>query len=223
MGPKTQPCPAPSHLALPAVTHHIVRMARQARKQGLKTPFDFTVKGAEAQQTCAWPNCPEHGEFRTAKSPRDMSEHIWLCAAHIREHNKAWNYFDGLSDEEVEAMVRNDTVWQRPTWKLGTNTARKATKGFADARFKDHFGLFDDDGDHTPHESHRTFAPNSPEGKAYATLDLSPSATLDEVKARYKKLVKRHHPDANAGAKEAEEKFKEISFAYQVIVKHLQA
>ena len=207
----------------------MVGHARKHGKQGLNTPFDFTApKRGEAEKPCAWPNCTAHGEFRTAKSPREMSEHIWLCAEHIREHNKAWNFFEGLSDDEVEAMVRNDTVWQRPTWKLGTNTARKATKGFADARFSDHFGLFDDEGDHAPHGAyggthgaHRHFAPDSDEAKAYATLDLAPPVNLDEVKARYKQLVKRYHPDANAGAKEAEEKFKEISFAYQVIVKHL--
>jgi len=203
-------------------------MAKQARKLGLETPFDFSTKGAAKRApgtpACAWPGCADAGEFNAPKSPRDLAEHVWLCAEHIREHNKAWNYFDGMTDAEVEAAVRHDTVWQRPTWKLGENkdTGKRNTKGFANARFRDSFGLFDDDGDHTPHEAHRTFAPGSPEAKAFATLDLAPPLTIDDLKARYKQLVKRHHPDANAGAKEAEEKFKEIATAYQVILKYLE-
>ncbi len=197
-------------------------MASRVRKQGLETPFDFSTKRAKGANPCTWPGCADDGEFKAPKSPRDLAENIWLCAEHLREHNKTWNYFEGMSDEEVEAAVRHDTVWQRETWKLGTNRAKTASKGFANARFGDAFGLFDDEGDHTPHAAHRTFAPGSPEAKAFAAMDLAPPVTIDEVKTRYKKLVKRHHPDANAGAKEAEEKFKEIATAYQVIVKHLE-
>ena len=47
-----------------------------------------------------------------------------------------------------------------------------------------------------------------------AILDLKPPVTIDEIKRRYKKLVKLHHPDANGGDKLAEEKFKQISIAY---------
>ena len=196
-------------------------MVSATRKQGLKTPFDFTAKTSRAVKRCAWPGCAEEGEFRTAKSPRAMDDHIWLCSEHIREHNKAWNYFDGMSDDEVEDTVRHSTVWERPTWKLGSNTHKTGRKGYAQHRFSDPFGVLDGDDD-TPERVWRAFPPGSPESKAYATLDLSPDATLDEAKARYKKLVKQHHPDANDGAKEAEEKFKEIAFAYQIVVKHLQ-
>lgn len=201
-------------------------MVSQARKQGLKTPFDFSTKRAAKRATgtpaCEWPGCADSGEFHAAKSPRDLAEQVWLCAEHIREHNKTWNFFEGMNDAEVEAAVRHDTVWQRQTWKLGAKPDTKGARTFANARFRDSFGLLDDDGDHTPDTINRTFAPNSPEAKAFATLDLSPPLTLDDAKARYKKLVKRYHPDANDGAKEAEEKFKEIATAYQIVVKHLE-
>jgi len=42
------------------------------------------------------------------------------------------------------------------------------------------------------------------------------------VKARYKELVKRHHPDANGGDKASEERFKQISEAYRTLMKFLQ-
>lgn len=197
-------------------------MTSHARKRGLESPFHIRPKPAEKARVCDHPGCAGEGEFRTARSPREMSSHIWLCTDHIREHNKAWNFFEGMSDAEVEATVRHDTVWQRPTWKLGANPSRKAKRGFAGARFHDAFGLFDDDGDHAEATQHKPCPPGSPQARAYAAMDLNTTATLEEVKARYKQLVKRHHPDANNGAKEAEEKFKEIAVAYQVIVKHLE-
>ncbi|HEY9163891.1 MAG TPA: J domain-containing protein [Magnetovibrio sp.] len=199
-------------------------MASPTRKHGLETPFDFRSKSAKSKHArgCAWPGCADSGEFHAPKSPRDLAEHVWLCAEHIREHNKTWNYFDGMTDAEVEAAVRDDTVWQRPTWKLGSKPSVNTAKRFANARFRDDFGLFDDHGDHTPDTKQRTFAPGTPEAKAFATLDLDIPVTLEALKARYKQLVKRHHPDANAGAKAAEEKFKEIVSAYQVVLKHLE-
>ncbi len=51
----------------------------------------------------------------------------------------------------------------------------------------------------------------------YSTLGVQRSATDKEIKAAYRKLARQFHPDANAGNKEAEEKFKEISEAYEVL------
>lgn len=49
----------------------------------------------------------------------------------------------------------------------------------------------------------------------YRILNLSPTATLDEIKTAYRKLAKRYHPDVNPESEVAEEKFKEIAEAYQ--------
>jgi DnaJ-class molecular chaperone len=51
----------------------------------------------------------------------------------------------------------------------------------------------------------------------YSALGVSKSATQDEIKAAYRNLAKKHHPDLNAGNKEAERRFKEINDAYNVI------
>ena len=44
---------------------------------------------------------------------------------------------------------------------------------------------------------------------------------MDDVKTRYKELVKRHHPDANGGTKAAEEEFKKVTEAYEALVAFL--
>lgn len=51
----------------------------------------------------------------------------------------------------------------------------------------------------------------------YSVLGVSRSATADEIKRAYRKLARRYHPDVNPGNKEAEERFKEISVAYDAL------
>jgi molecular chaperone DnaJ len=51
----------------------------------------------------------------------------------------------------------------------------------------------------------------------YETLEVGRSADADELKKAYRKLAMKYHPDRNAGNKEAEQKFKEISQAYDVL------
>jgi DnaJ-class molecular chaperone len=51
----------------------------------------------------------------------------------------------------------------------------------------------------------------------YKILGVSRSATQDEIKATYRKLARKYHPDVNPGDKKAEEKFKEINEAYEVL------
>lgn len=119
-----------------------------------------------------------------------------------------------MGDDEVEADIRRDTVWQRPTWRLGPQGGRLA-QGF---RLTDGFGYFNEAAEH---ERPPAPAQRTPEAEALIILDLSAPVTQAMVKARYKQLVKRHHPDANGGTKASEEKFKEISQAYRTIMASL--
>ena len=51
----------------------------------------------------------------------------------------------------------------------------------------------------------------------YDVLGVSRSASASEIKKAYRKLAKKYHPDTNAGNKEAEQKFKEVTEAYNVL------
>jgi DnaJ-domain-containing protein 1 len=57
----------------------------------------------------------------------------------------------------------------------------------------------------------------TPEEEALVTLDLPPDADFAAIKIRYRQLAKQHHPDANGGAKEAEERLKSINQAYNIL------
>ncbi|HVP76095.1 MAG TPA: molecular chaperone DnaJ [Gaiellaceae bacterium] len=51
----------------------------------------------------------------------------------------------------------------------------------------------------------------------YDTLGVPKNASADEIKKAYRKLARKHHPDANQGDKQAEERFKEVQHAYDVL------
>ncbi len=68
---------------------------------------------------CDHPGCVGGGDFRAPKSRLDLHDYHWFCLEHVRAYNSAWNYYAGMSDAEIEAEIRHDTVWQRPSWRLG--------------------------------------------------------------------------------------------------------
>jgi len=119
-----------------------------------------------------------------------------------------------MSEAEIEAEIRNDTTWQRPSWPLGSRQGP-----FAQMRWRDPFGVFSDgeEGDGGNRQRRASAAPPSPEQLALLVFDLEPPFTLVRLKARYKELVKKHHPDANGGDKAAEEKLKIINQAYSTL------
>jgi DnaJ-domain-containing protein 1 len=170
-------------------------------------------------QACEWPGCDEHGEHRAPKSRDEMNTYLWFCLAHIRQYNKSWNYYDGMNDSEVEQDKRHDTVWNRPSWQLGTNAG-----AFGFGSQADPFDLFGENGSNPGPGDHVPRPPVSKEEEnAYRTLGLEYPVNADDIKSRYKALVKEHHPDANKGAKASEERLKDINQAYHVLREALVA
>ena len=51
---------------------------------------------------CAKPGCAAAAEVYVPKTRLDMNDRHWLCREHLREHNQRWNYFAGMSDQEIE-------------------------------------------------------------------------------------------------------------------------
>ena len=51
----------------------------------------------------------------------------------------------------------------------------------------------------------------------YEVLGVKPTASESEIRAAYRKLAKRYHPDLNPGNKESEERFKEVAGAYDLL------
>ena len=191
-----------------------------ARRKRIHPSLIIVEDVATAILVCEWPGCLEHGEHKAPKSRDMLREYRWFCMEHIREYNKRWNYFEGMSEEEVEADLRRDTVWQRPSWPLGDREEGEikgpkpgmGTFGIDPDYFVDSFGLFDE-----KESANGATSVDAPTRKALAIFGLAMPITAEMLKAKYKELVKKHHPDTNGGTKEAEEKFKEILDAYETL------
>lgn len=209
-----------------------IRVApRAARERRASTPApDKQAPGAAAPveaedgPCCQWKGCANRGRHRAPMGRGREGAYFLFCMDHVREYNATYNYFDGMSDGEVRAFQKDAVTGHRPTWKVGSNAWAHGTgqgenaarfvrfaKQFS-ARSKRGARVVDDGAPAEAIEPRRRLKPL--ERKAVAELGLEESATADEIKARFKELVKLHHPDLNGGDKRSEDRLREIIQAY---------
>jgi DnaJ domain len=162
---------------------------------------------AAPQRLCDHPGCAAAGDYRAPQARDRLSQFYWFCLDHVRAYNAQWNYYAGMSAVEIEADIRNDTVWQRPSWPLGGRS------GLFGSKVRD-FGLFgfDEEDERAPRKR-----PLTEQEQALAVFEMAPPFTFASLKSRYKTLVKLHHPDAHGGDKAAEERLKVINQAYTTL------
>ncbi len=173
-------------------------------------------------RACEMRGCSGAGTHRAPKGRNAEGEYFWFCLDHVRQYNKSYNYFSGMNDAAVQAFQREAVIGHRPTWQMGMNGKNpeqgrsRSTRpsGFAwSGRAEDPLRLFGDGFQARGPEPERRTVRNM-EAKSLSTLGLDATASAAEVKARYKVLVKRHHPDANGGDRSLEERLREIIQAY---------
>ncbi|MGH7095516.1 MAG: J domain-containing protein [Stellaceae bacterium] len=167
---------------------------------------------------CDHPGCEAGGDYRAPRSRLELDHYYWFCIEHVRAYNAAWNYYAGMNENEVEQEIRRDTVWQRPSWKLGERHGPAYTP-----HVRDPFGFHANgeagsrpNGGSRRHGEAPARAAAAAE-QAMAVFDIEPPFTALSLKSRYKVLVKLHHPDAHGGDKAAEEKLKIINQAYATL------
>lgn len=166
-----------------------------------------------SQGACAVAGCKEPAEYKAPKSRYDTGHYQYFCLEHVREFNRAWDYFDGWSRKEIEDFMDNASHGHRPTWTM-TSRVGHVPPVFTSEFLRDSF--FD-----MLRDRPQKKAPTIPRKtrEAFAVLDLEPDADISSVKSQYKKLVKKHHPDVNNGTKASEEAFKRINTAYSIVMK----
>ncbi len=172
-------------------------------------------------RSCDSPGCSASGDYRAPRSPDDLGSHRWFCLDHVREYNRTWNYFTGWKPEQIEAYRHAANTWHRPTWRVGVGPDGRRRAAFGPDGLRDDFGVFegaDPLGAATGHTAQAKM--QAPVARAFTELNLGPKASAQEIKVRYKALVKQFHPDLNGGSKDAEERFKTINEAYSCLVAH---
>ncbi len=190
-----------------------------------------TAKAKPAVRVCQWKGCQATGEHRAPMGRGREGRYYLFCADHIRQYNANYNYFQGMSDGEIQDFQKDALTGHRPTWKSGANAwshgtgdgARSADPGGTGLggtgpRASDPHGFFSwrakrvADADEEPQRYIKPL-----ERKSLEALHLPETATKVQIKARFKELVKRHHPDANGGDKRSEDVLREIIQAYNYL------
>jgi len=168
---------------------------------------------------CDHQNCQEHGSYKAPKSRLKLNEYYFFCSKHITKYNQSWDFYKGLSVDQIELSMRKDAVWDRPSWPL-KGSPNKVIEQLKDFLLND-YSLFEKEREIQDFLKNRLVDEKltNEEHKSLKILDLLMPISVDEIKKRYKKLVKIFHPDVNNSNKDAEKKFKEINGAYKILLK----
>jgi hypothetical protein len=175
---------------------------------------------------CEWPDCKAPATHRAPKGRLREREYWKFCLDHVREYNHSYNFFAGMSTEDIARYQKDAVIGHRPTWKMGlggTTGLKRSRSARVDTDFAsagDPFGMFREFGEGAARaatEGRPTRMVRNAHRKALDALGLEADASAQEIKTRFKSLVKRHHPDANGGDRSSEDKLREIIQAYNYL------
>ena len=187
-----------------------------------KFKFDIQKKDLswedKSYKKCDSDNCNQKGEFRAPKSRILLNHYFYFCLDHIKEYNKSWDFYKGMSVDQIENSMRNDTVWDRPSWPLKGNY-KNVFNEFNE--FFEEFVKTESDKNNENYFKNKLLDESLTleESVALKELKLEMPISLEKIKKNYKKLVKIFHPDVNGNNKIAEEKFKKINESYKLLLK----
>jgi hypothetical protein len=172
------------------------------------------------EHVCEWQGCANEATHRAPKGRGREKDYWRYCLDHVRQYNQNYNFFQGMSDDDVRRYQKDALTGHRPTWKMGTG------KNVDPGRFYAENGI-------DPLDMYREFAGGRPSGgaraksegrtirnaerKAFNTLGLDVGVSRPEIKAKFHDLVKRHHPDSNGGDRSTEDRLIEIIQAYNYL------
>jgi hypothetical protein len=193
-----------------------------------RTGARFHGRYANEERPCDWPQCSDHGEFRAP--PLEASsggsrydgpgKWRWFCLEHVRMFNAGYNYFAGMSPDEIYEAQRPHSGWERETRAFASAPVdAPAWANFQDpldaigARFKDNLNQRSQAG--RGQAAAPKYAPAIM--KALKTLGLDDKADMPTIRRRYSILVRQYHPDRNGGDRSHEKKLQAVIDARQVL------
>jgi DnaJ domain len=169
---------------------------------------------------CNWPGCAEPGEFRAPgmqPSGFDGPGHYrWFCLGHVRDFNAGYDYFDGMSSEEILAAQSPVHGWERETRAFSPTAGIDSAPRWADfadpleaiaarARMR------------RPAERADGTAVTSEQRRALDVLGLPLDSDRRALRNRYSQLVRKYHPDRNGGDRSFEARLQGVVEAYQLL------
>jgi hypothetical protein len=175
-------------------------------------------------QLCHAPGCAEAGEFRApgGRAPGfdGPGDYRWLCLEHVRQFNAGYDFFKGMSQEEIMAAQSPLAGWASETRAFRPDAGIDQSprwNDFADpldaiarrARMRREDAL------HRQDAARRGIGPE--ERRAYEIMGLAFDADRKALRARYSLLVRRYHPDRNGGDRSHEGQLQAVVEAYNLL------
>jgi hypothetical protein len=161
---------------------------------------------------CDHPACANLGPYRAPMGRNREGQYFNFCLTHVQEYNKSYNYFNGMTDAAVAAFQKDALTGHRPTRPMTVNAREevRAREGLSAAEILDRL-----------RKARAKPAPRRTIGnaarKALDQLGLDETATPEDIKHRFKDLVKRFHPDANSGDRSMEDRMRAVIEAYNYL------
>lgn len=175
-------------------------------------------------QLCNAPGCDEAGEFRAPGVRRPgfdgPGDYRWFCLEHVRQFNSGYDFFAGMTPEEILKAQSPLSGWERETRAFRPDAGIDSPPRWADfddpleaiaqrarARRDDHLRAAE--------AARRGISPD--ERKAFDTLALGYDADRRKLRGRYSELVRKYHPDRNGGDRGYEGRLQEVVEAYNLL------
>ena len=159
---------------------------------------------------CDWKNCSKIGSYKAPMEKDNSKVYRWLCLDHIKEFNKSWDYFNGMTENQIFEFIKSDMTWHKPTQSFGS------PDNFFKILWKD---VLSKDKNFIRNKLNmednvklKNF--NNKDIAAFKILELEIGVIWPKIQNKFKTLVKKFHPDMNAGNKKFENKLKIITLAY---------
>ena len=173
-------------------------------------------------RACERPGCTEPGEFR-APGPRGSSfdgpgDYRWFCLEHVREFNAGYDWFMGMSPEEIMAAQNPIHGWDRQTRAFSPTAGIDSAPRWAD--FSDPLEAISQRARAkrpAQRADGKLFTPD--ERKALEVIGLALDADRRALRKRYTELVHALHPDRNGGDRSSEKRLQAVVEAYQLLRK----
>ncbi len=188
--------------------------------------FHGRVSGS--RRPCDWPGCSEAGEFRApgVRSPGfdGPGDYRWFCLDHIREFNARYDFFEGMSADEIMAAHSPLHGWDRESRVFRADAGAGQSPRWAD--FTDPLDAI---GAHMRARAGVGSAAvglrqdgrivSAEERRALDVFGLPLDADRRALRTRYSELVHRFHPDRNGGDRSHETQLQAVVDAWQVLRK----
>lgn len=180
----------------------------------------FHGRIADTGRNCERPGCGEAGEFRAPGPLRSgfdgPGDYRWFCLDHVREFNSGYDWFDGMSAEEIMAAQSPIHGWDRETRAFSPTAGIDAAPRWGD--FSDPLEAIAARARAKRPAERGDGRPVTPdERRALEVLGLALEASRMDLRSRYSQLVRKYHPDRNGGDRSYETRLQAVVEAYQLL------